>query len=182
VGKVQAVNVVYGNGILNNGFHMVDFVRMLFGEVHYIHRLTKGFIEGPISGDINPSFVLCADADQPIIFQPLSFNSYRENGMTVWGDRGKLSILNEGLNIQYFPACENRAMTGEKEIPSDQPHGCKTTVGNALFNMYSNLARAIDNGSDAILKSSADSAMRTDRIISTLLNLPADGSMIRITW
>lgn len=182
VGRIQAINAVYGNGILNNGVHMVDFARMLFGEIKLIQRLTQGFIEGPIPGDLNPSFVLYTDASQPIVFQPLSFNSYRENGMTVWGDSGKLSILNEGLVIQHFPACDNRAMTGEKEVPSDQPHIFPTTVGNSLFHMYSNLAAALDDENPTILKSPADSAIRSSYVISTLLKQPGNGSRHELSW
>ena len=35
IGQPQAVRGLYGNGLLNNGTHLVDFCRMLFGDVEF---------------------------------------------------------------------------------------------------------------------------------------------------
>ena len=46
IGRLQAAQGLYGNGLINNGTHMVDLVRMLFGEVEEAKAVnaTAGFV------------------------------------------------------------------------------------------------------------------------------------------
>ena len=34
LGNIQSIIVIYGNGIRNNGIHMIDFLRFLFEKYH----------------------------------------------------------------------------------------------------------------------------------------------------
>ena len=159
IGAPQSVCIYYGNGLLNNGIHMIDFARMLFGEVADVQRIgtMPGFREGPIEGDCNAPFALAMRAGPDVLFQPLRFARYRENGMIAWGDRGRLDLLNEGLTLLHYPAAANRAMSGESEVSSDAPRALPSTVGEALYDMYDNLAAALDGR--AALVSPGDSAL-----------------------
>jgi len=161
VGECRSVTVLYGNGLVNNGTHMVDFARMLFGEIADFRLLgtRRGFEEGPIPGDTNPAFALEIDTGLTIAFCPARFNEYRENGVVVWGSEGRLDILNEGLTTLHYPRTENRAMQGEREIASDLPTPLAPTVGHALYALYDNLAAAIE-GTEAVC-SPADSALES---------------------
>ena len=99
VGEVQFAFATYGNGLRNNGVHMIDMARMLFGEVVSVQRVPSIFdkVYGPIPGDNNPAFILEMTSGCSVTFMPLAFEYYRENGMDIWGTEGRLEIVNEGL-------------------------------------------------------------------------------------
>jgi predicted dehydrogenase len=168
VGQPQAIVGYYGNGLKNNGIHLVDFVRMLFGEIDTVGCLgaRAGIATGPIADDSSPAFALTLSGGLPVSMLPLDFRHFREVGLDVWGECGRLSVLNEGLTIVHYPSRENRGMTGEREVVADAPRYLGSTVGDALFRMYDNLAAAISGGEP--LWSGGDSALRTATVIEAV--------------
>lgn len=173
IGPVQAASCVYGNGVLNNGTHMIDFARMLFGEVEGVRMLgpAAGFVEGPLPGDRNIAFQLEMHSGLSVQFIPLRFSDFRENGLSVWGATGRLEILNEGLVVNSYGREPNRAMQGEWEVPSDRPRPLEPTVGTALYDMFDNLALALAADDPAILVSPGRSAIVTSQLVDGLLHM-----------
>lgn len=171
IGQPMAVNCYYGNGLLNNGSHMVDLVRMLFGECSDIkvHDLGNWLVNGPIPGDINPSFALRMCSGLVVTFTPIDFRKYRENGLIIWGTEGKIEILNEGLVVRYYPSMPNRAMTGACEIANDSPVDLTSTVGVALYEVYENMLYAIDADDPGLLHSPGDSAVISARLVDDVI-------------
>jgi predicted dehydrogenase len=161
----MAVSCFYGNGLLNNGSHMIDMVRMMFGEVASATVLERGCwsFNGPIAGDCNPCFALHMASGLTVQFAPLDFRAYRENGMIIWGTEGRLEILNEGLVVQSFPRSPNRAMSGECEIANDALTRLDSTVGDALYRMFDNLVEALDHNDPTRLHSPGVSALESTR-------------------
>lgn len=161
IGEVQAVHCLYGNGLVNNGTHMIDFVRMLFGEVRECQLLgsKRGFEEGPITKDANPDFALELQNGAMVAFSALRFGAYRENGLVAWGTAGRLDILAEGLSIRHYPVAAHRAMQSEREVVVDEPTTLEATVGKAYYALYDNLAESLDG--KATVYSPADSALET---------------------
>ena len=169
IGRPLAVFGLYGNGIRNNGTHMVDFVRMLLGEIERVQAFNQvqAFVEGPLEGDPNFGFVLTLQDGLHAVFQSLPFRSYREIGLDIWGESGRLNILQEGLGIYLFPRARNRALQDDWEIASDRPRALSPTCGEALYRMYDNLADALEQG--AGLWSPGESALRAEQVIEELL-------------
>ena len=180
IGQPQAASIFYGNGLLNNGTHMVDFARMLFGEVESVQRIGSAppLVEGPLPGDTNPAFALGFASGFCANVLPLRFADYRENGLIVWGRRGRLDILNEGLTLARYPLQANRAMSGEREIAADCPELIPSTVGVALRQMYTNLAQAL--AGTAALYSSGASAWATSQVVEAVHQAPLSGERIAI--
>lgn len=175
VGKLQGVHAIYGNGILNNGSHMVDFSRMLFGELSvctelYAESQVKSNDSLPIRGDIDVGFSLVAREHAVTIhYTPVDFESYRENGLSIWGTTGRLEIMNEGLTIRYYPVLPSRSTSGSLEISHDKASTMMTTVGTALFELYSNLIASMCGESQ--LHSPGSSALKTEEIIDKVLKV-----------
>lgn len=168
VGVPQAVFGVYGNGLRNNGSHMIDFCRMLFGEIA-VAEAVGGIVRhrsAPIAGDIDVPFYLSFESGLCAMFQPVDFTDYRENGLDIWGREGRLQILQEGLHSLHSSRCENRAMSGEREIASDAIEIHTTTVGQAFRRLYDHTAEMLDRGADAV--SSADSALQTESLVEAV--------------
>lgn len=180
IGDAQAATGYYGNGLLNNGTHLVDFARMLFGEIDSVQRFgaAQAFVEGPIIGDDNPGLALAMANGLTLSLHPLHFADYRENGISIWGRLGRLDILNEGLVIHRFPLRPNRAMFNAREIACDDPELIESTVGMALHHMYGNLADAV--AQHDTLWSPGVSALLTSEAVEAARRAPADGRRISI--
>ena len=170
IGRPYAVHGVYGNGLMNNGSHMIDFSQMLFGDAIGASVVSpeSSFVEGPVPGDCNLDFLLRFQGNLVAVFQAISFRSYREVGMDIWGERGRLSILQEGLGVTFYPRRPNRAIQNEWEVASDQAEVLETTCGDALYHMYDNLARRLKGAGSLWI--SGESALRTESIVHDLLN------------
>jgi predicted dehydrogenase len=182
IGPPISVFGLYGNGLLNNGSHMVDFVRMLFGEIAEVcaDGAAATASAAPLPGDVHVPFHLNMKAGLTVSFQPLDFAEYRENGLDIWGEKSRLSILQEGLGIYLYPKNENRAMSGEREVASDRPKALESSVGTALYEMYGNLA-AVVRGTTP-LWSPGESALETARAVQAVLDSATSGrNAIRLT-
>lgn len=169
IGKPLAGFGLYGNGLENNGSHMIDFVRMLMGEIsrHGVVDQESVFHESPLENDLNVAFYLCLECGVKVLFEPIPFDHYREIGLDLWGEKGRLSILQESLGIYYYPRAENRAIQNDWEIASDMPRTFEPSCGTALFRMYDNLADAVLNG--AALWSPAAEALETQSVVEDLI-------------
>ncbi len=171
IGLPQAAFGVYGNGLLNNGTHQVDLVRMLLGEVEDA-QIVPGVVPypaGPIPGDIQIPFSLRLKSGLMAQMQPIRFEHYRENSLDIWGKRGRLEITLEGLNVTVSPRRANRAMQGEREVASDADERLPSTLGHAFYEMYTNLADALAGRAE--LWSPGESALRTACVVQSLFDL-----------
>lgn len=182
IGKPQAAFGIYGNGLLNNGTHLIDFVSMMLGEVVSVQ--TTGNAEScpgsSVGGDIDIPFVLGTRNGLTVAVQPVRFRHYREISLDIWGRHGRLAIMNEGLNIQVYRRGENRAVQGEFEIVNDDPGELSPTVGDALYRMYDNLSDAVNGG--APLWSSGRSSLAASNVIDGIRSSAADrGALVSLT-
>jgi predicted dehydrogenase len=178
IGKVQGGYCLYGNGLYNNGSHMVDLVRMLVGEIATVQTLStvNPFSEGPLVGDENLAFILTTENGAIVSFHPLHFEDYRENGLDLWGEKGRLSLLQEGLLKVTYPCVANRALTGAKEIASDQAVIESTTLGDAFYQVYENLDKALRE--DVLLASPGESALRTEAVLDAVRYSSVNGGEV----
>jgi predicted dehydrogenase len=159
---------------------MIDFLRMLLGEVVSVSVVAPdtAFAAGPIAGDVNVTCTLQLENGVVAILNPLRFRHYRENGIEVWGEGGRLAIYNEGLTIAHYARADNRAMTGEREVAADAPRYVESTVGSALYNMFTNLADALDAG--ATLWSPGGSALRTAAVVAAIRRSADEERVVRV--
>lgn len=164
-GAPQAVFGVYGNGLRNNGTHLVDLVRMLFGEVLFseIPHGAQRFIEGPLNGDSNVPFTLSMANGLVVMIQPLLFKHYREVGLDIWGEKGRLQLLNETLLCHASPRMENRQLSNTSEIAHDQQESLTMGLSAALYAAYDNMALVL--AGDADLAYSGEEAYKTMQVV-----------------
>ena len=178
IGHLQAGLAIYGNGARNNGVHIVDMVRMLCGEITGVSALGpgQGGAHLPIPADRQIGGILALAGGAKIMLAPLDFRNYREVGLDLWGTDGRFSILQEGLSIMHYPRLANRAMQNEREVASDQPQAIPSTVGEALREVYDDLAAALDGGGGVC--SPAHSALRSENVIEALFRSAESGTPV----
>lgn len=168
IGRAQAAFSLYGNGINNNGSHIVDWAQMFLGEVKWVRAIQEGPLinESPILGDRNFPFVLGFASGVCLMAQPLTFSNFRENSLEIWGERGRLSFWQEGLTATISPRTNHRFLTTNFEIASDCPDTHLTGQGEAIYGLYDNLARAIKSGET--LWSSGQAALGVMKVMEAI--------------
>lgn len=167
-GKVQAAFGSYGNGLLNNGTHLVDLIRMAAGEIAWVQSPAsiEAPRQGPLAGDQDIAFVAGCAAGGTVMVQPLTQQHYREFGLDLWYTARRLHIAQGGLVLLEYPHRDHRYVSGDKEIASDAPQAHPTSLGTALHTLYQNLVDAVT--SRAALMSPGDSAYRTAAVIEAI--------------
>jgi predicted dehydrogenase len=170
IGHPQAAFGLYGNGLLNNGTHLVDLVRMLLGEVAAVEFVARvdGQFSGPLAGDLQTAATLRLESGIRVMIQPLDFRHYREMELDIWGDSGRVAITQEGFAVQVYPRAECRLLKGEREVASDRPKFVEASLGMAFYRMHDNLVNSLRG--DEPLCSPADSALRTAKTIQEIVN------------
>lgn len=169
IGDLQSGHAVYGNGLRNNGSHLLDMIRWLVGEPTSI--IVTGAESAPnnvpIPGDVHVPFSLGFADGGTIAVHPVDFAHYREVGLDLWGTRGRITLLQETLDVRVYDVVENRGLSGTREIASDTGHPLESAVARALPNLYDNLYQAIDG--DADLLSPLSNAAKTEDVIARVL-------------
>jgi predicted dehydrogenase len=179
VGRPQVAFGVYGNGLRNNGTHMIDLARFLLGEVTEAEAIGPPESHDAPPGDVNVPLALRLKAGGNVILTPIGFEHYRENSLEIWGERGRLAIMNEGLCVECHRRSSNRALSGAWEIETDRPQRLQSTVGDAQYRVYDNLSDAIRTGADPW--SSGVNALETARLVEQVLESVglAEGAVAR---
>lgn len=141
IGQLVATFGTYGNGLANNGSHLLDMIRMLIGEVISVQAVAgqSVFKEGPILGDLNIAFVCELANHQTVMVNPVWFSNYREVGLDIWGSDGRFQIMNEGMTFSCSPRQASRILSNAAEIAHDQTSIETSSVGHALYDVYDNL-------------------------------------------
>lgn len=178
IGLTQIVHGVYGNGVKNNGTHMIDLIRMLFGEIERVQALplSTSFIEGPLQHDLNFPFILQLLHGLTIVMQPLHFSNYRENGLDIWGEKGRFEYMHGGLTLTHYPSGPNRALDKTNEVAIDKPMTIASTLSTALWEMYDNLYKVVCGHENRLL-SPVESAFETLKVIESAIKSHESGGI-----
>ena len=176
VGRPHVVHGIYGNGLLNNGTHLIDLCRMFFGEVVGMRVLGPMLRKAalPLADDFDVACQLRFADGLTAVLQPLDFRHYREVGLDIWGEQGRLEIWNEGLVVQAFPRQAHRALSDAREVAIDALKPLQSTVGEALLHVYDNLAAALQDSEP--LRSPGASAWRTAAVVEAIRNAATAGN------
>lgn len=176
IGKTQAVSVVYGNGIRNNGSHLIDVLLQFFGPAAEARALAQPtqVTDASIPGDVVLPFAIDFADGTLALAAPLDFGLYRENAIDIWGTKGRLVLFQETLIIRHYELAPHRQVEDALEMSSDGTGtDLPSTMGDAFWHLYDDLLNALDGGGD--LLAPAGEVMRTEEIIEAILTSARDG-------
>ena len=147
LGKIQSAFAIYGNGLNNNGSHLLDLTRMLIGNCIWVQSLANGLYDqiSPIKNDLNIPFALGFKNEVKLLVQVVKFESYREVYLDLWGTKGRLSFLQEGLFSAYSSLKRHRFSKYDNELENDNRLISLMGQSNAMYNLYDYLKLKIDN-------------------------------------
>ena len=169
LGKIQFVNVVYGNGIKNNGVHIIDFLRLILGEVQSVRSFSNisSCKHAKSKNDFDIFCKLNFEKNISVIMSPINFNFYRDIIIDIWGNKGRVEIFQEGLFVRKSKINNHRAIENYKEISIDSSEIIKTKLGTGYYNIYDNLYDAILNRKKLV--SSLDNAIQNEKVIDAII-------------
>ena len=167
IGELQTAFAIYGNGLHNNGSHLIDLLRFLVDDVDAVLACGYGYPAGPIVGDIDIPFILKLVNGATVHFSTIRFKHYREASLDLWGTRGRLALYNESLSLFHYPLTENRSLENTNEIASDRPQIIPKKRSSAFWTMYDNLYNSLTRGHKLI--NPLKEAVKTERIIASII-------------
>ena len=170
-GLIQGAFAVYGNGLHNNGSHLIDWSRMFLGEVSWVQSLSSfnSLVQGPLKDDINFPFLMGFNSGVILFSQPLNYRNYRELSLDLWGTKGRLSFIQEGLLSAFYSVADHRFSMNNKEIKNDSSLLKIMDQGFSIYNLYDELGDALKNEKVKI-KSDLYNALEVMEIIKNLEN------------
>lgn len=147
LGKIQSAFAIYGNGLNNNGSHLLDLTRMLLGDCVWVQSLANGecYKSSSIKNDLNIPFALGLKNGVKLFAQAIKFQNYREVYLDLWGTKGRLSFLQEGLLSAYSSLKEHRFSENDYELENDNRLISLMDQSNAMYNLYDFLNLKIKN-------------------------------------
>ncbi len=147
LGHLQSAFAIYGNGLNNNGSHLLDLTRMLIGDCKWVQSLANGLCDhiSPIKNDLNIPFALGFKNGVKLSVQVVKFENYREVYLDLWGTKGRLSFLQEGLLSAYSSLKRHRFSEHDYELENENRLISLMDQSNAMYNLYDYLNLKIKN-------------------------------------
>jgi predicted dehydrogenase len=145
IGRVTAAHGWYGKGVLHNGSHWFDLVRMLIGEVEWVEaadRLREGGSDPTLDVTLGTqtgavATVRGTDSDAFTIFE-----------MDLLTDDGRVSIRESGHEIELFHAGPSPRYAGYTEL-LPMPHDFGD-MRNTMLHAVDDLATALRDGREPL--------------------------------
>ena len=146
-GRIQSAFGIYGNGINNNGSHLIDLASMFLGDVSWVRSLANKIVsnESPNKNDINFPFAIGFCSGSTLLTQFVNFRKYREIYLDLWGEKGRLSFLQEGLLSKSYPLRKHRFSNNNFEIASDKGVANLMDQSFAMYNLYDHIFKRINS-------------------------------------
>ena len=139
-GNIQHVRCIYGNGILNNGIHMIDLLFYLFKNLK-LKKVTKS---KKYKNKISPSFVLESNDKFLIYVDALKYNKFSMFEMDIILQNGRIKYNDNGLKIETYKVEKNKYFTNKYKL-TNKPKIIKTQFLASFKNVYKNIGKKILN-------------------------------------
>lgn len=131
----------YGKGLLHNGSHLIDLLRMLIGEVEILQRL--GTIKDFLDHDPSVSAQLTVNKKKNFYLLAIDSRFYSLFELDIFFEKKRLRILNSGLDIELCDIQENQMFKGYKTLVKTE--SIQTSLYQALHfavqNIYEHLTQ-----------------------------------------
>lgn len=140
-GELILGNGIYGKGFLHNGSHLIDLIRMTFGNISdsKIENSYNDFT----NEDPSLSLLLHVNEDKPIRIQVIPSHLYTVFELGLFFEKGKVVISDTGLVMEEYVIEEHSVYKGYKTLVSTGQKD--TSLSNSLMlsveNIYLHLTK-----------------------------------------
>jgi predicted dehydrogenase len=150
-GRVISANAIYSNGFLNNGSHVMDLARFLFGEM----TEAKAFAGIPDHGEEDRSIAGFATFERCPQFSFMTGDErlYSVFEFNVFTERKRLQFVNFGVELRVQDVVSDPVFKGFRGLA--KPKTLKTEFSKALPNLFDHVVSVLE-GKTAPLSSLED--------------------------
>ena len=137
-GKIQFVRCIYGDGILNNGIHLIDLLFFLFNDIKLqeVVKTRAGF------KNVSPSFTLKSPKEFPIYVESLKHNKFSIFEIDIIFNLGRIKYNDNGLKIEIFKVEKNKYFKKKYKLVT-KPKIIKTQFLSSFKNIYQKIEKII---------------------------------------
>ena len=155
LGDVEHIQSFYSGGLFNNGTHMIDTLRMLFGEIESVFTYKQNKRKKPFFGrnDYDTSAILKSKSGFTIDLISYSGNNYLMFEIDIYGSKGRLRICNNGAILKYWKRVKSKNFTKTFEL---QEKDFKKIRKNKYSMFYNTLENIYMNFYDPKIKINCD--------------------------
>jgi predicted dehydrogenase len=174
LGRVTAVSGWYGKGLLHNGSHWFDLLRMLAGEVDWVEATDQLNEDG---GD--PSFDVTLGLASGLLatLRAADSSDYTLFEMDILTCGGRIAIRSSGHAIDVYRAKPSMRYSGYTEL-APEPHQLGD-MGNLMLHAVDDLADAMSSGRDPLC--TGEDGLSALRIARAARYSAANGCRIEIS-
>jgi len=132
LGKIQGASAYYTAGIANTGTHLLDILRLLFGEVEWLSANFKNDFDAP---DPCPDVYLYFKQGFGVTLQGMDVGSYLILEIDIFGTKGRLRIKDSGFSACLWEVVDHPEFSGYKGLGQERQAfgaGLKDTMANAV--------------------------------------------------
>lgn len=115
LGRIQQVACYYTAGILNTGTHLIDLLRLLLGDVDWVTgRYSRPDDDG--RDDPNVDGWVAFKNGTVACLQACDAAAYNIFEVAVLGERGRITLIDGGLDARFEEAVESARFGGYREL------------------------------------------------------------------
>lgn len=120
LGRIQQVTGYYMAGIANTGSHLLDLMRMFFGDVEWVQGFTSSSAS-PNPNDPNIDGWLHFRSGAAAALQALDVREYAIFEVNVLGTSGRLRVLSHGTALEFEEARPSHRYQEYRELYAAKP-------------------------------------------------------------
>jgi predicted dehydrogenase len=139
LGKVQQVTCYYSGGVANNGAHVFDVLRFLFGEVAWVQGTLS---ENPSPSPDDPNLDGCMKFHSGLlgVVQACDSSQFSVFELNILAARGRLAIRRFGLEVQFEEVRQSEQFSEDRDFyPATPP----VQLGSQEFMLHA-VAHVVD--------------------------------------
>ncbi|MBN8811834.1 MULTISPECIES: Gfo/Idh/MocA family protein [Sphingomonas] len=169
-GRVRSASGIYTKGVVHNGGHMIDLLRLLLGEVDLI--ASGAPVYDFWNDDPSVPAMLASREGVPILLSLGDARDYAVFELTLVTERGTVTMLDGGRAWSVREAAASGVFAGYRALePAVRREG---EYDASMLAAVANLAEAIDDG--RTLASHAGNALAAQILCETIRDAAIDGA------
>ncbi|OGX33818.1 MAG: hypothetical protein A2787_09820 [Omnitrophica WOR_2 bacterium RIFCSPHIGHO2_01_FULL_48_9] len=177
IGEISQASCYYTNGLMNSGTHLIDLLRMFFGECKSV-RAVKNFKTSHPAGDVNLDGIMEFEDGVRVSFQSLEVKDYAIFDLYFYGSKGALHITRFGFEIEWLAVRNSIDFDGYKELNISQPQK-EGDSRSFMAPMAEHVVACLD-GKEIPLSRGEDGLKALEALIALKQSAELDGKKIKL--